>query len=776
MLPSLSGRASRLVAAAVVPLLVLALLVLAPGAVPGADAGPASGVAQIAAGYEHSCSITKLDELYCWGRAQSGQLGFGASSTNQEFPRRVTHPDGRSWVSVTAGYQHSCAIDDLGDGWCWGDDGEGQVGNGAGLPPALGRPDRIVPPDGGTWTSLSAGRHTCGIDQDAQAWCWGRDDEGQLGNGPALTGNQIEPTPVENPGEVEWASIEVASGDTNNFGSQVTCGVTTKGDGFCWGDDRRGTLGDDAELVDVDVPTPVIDPPDGDWAVISPGLDHTCGVTTLGSALCWGSNGSRQLGTGGPGGVYPTPVGVATPDGVLWADVDASSFKTCGRSTAHVGYCWGGESTAGELGNGFDPGVLHAEPAEVASPPGEVRQIVIGNRHACSVDGAAVAWCWGSDGRGALGTADSAEDQHVPGLVDTDVAVPQQISFDPLDDVLLTDGSVELTVSATSGLPVGLSASPPGVCTVSGSTVALVAAGPCTVRAVQGGDEDWQPAPPVEQQFEVRDEVLISVSGLAATYDGTPKSVVVTTDPPGFATVTTYDGSPVAPTGARSYDVRVELDDAVQVADPVEATLVIAKAPQTISFDWPDDLRTFGPSQTLVASSSSGRVVTFSATGACAVAGDQLSPTDVGTCSVTASQTGGPNYLAATPVVREVTVRVGFSDVDESNPFVDDIHWLVDSGVGSGYADGTFGPTLVMRRQAMASFLWRLAGAPDPPVGAPTFSDVPASSPFATPIAWLAGTGITTGYADGTFRPTDVVSRQSVAAFLHRYVDWAESR
>ena len=123
MLPSLSGRASRLVAAAVVPLLVLALLVLAPGAVPGADAGPASGVAQIAAGYEHSCSITKLDELYCWGRAQSGQLGFGASSTNQEFPRRVTHPDGRSWVSVTAGYQHSCAIDDLGDGWCWGDDG-----------------------------------------------------------------------------------------------------------------------------------------------------------------------------------------------------------------------------------------------------------------------------------------------------------------------------------------------------------------------------------------------------------------------------------------------------------------------------------------------------------------------------------------------------------------------------------------------------------------------------------------------------------------------------
>ena len=76
----------------------------------------------------------------------------------------------------------------------------------------------------------------------------------------------------------------------------------------------------------------------------------------------------------------------------------------------------------------------------------------------------------------------------------------------------------------------------------------------------------------------------------------------------------------------------------------------------------------------------------------------------------------------------------------------------------------------------MASFLWRMAGEPDPPVDAPTFSDVAASSPFATPIAWLAGTGITTGYADGTFRPTDVVSRQSVAAFLHRYVDWAESR
>ncbi|MCC5952625.1 MAG: S-layer homology domain-containing protein [Acidimicrobiia bacterium] len=112
-----------------------------------------------------------------------------------------------------------------------------------------------------------------------------------------------------------------------------------------------------------------------------------------------------------------------------------------------------------------------------------------------------------------------------------------------------------------------------------------------------------------------------------------------------------------------------------------------------------------------------------------------------------------------------------FSDVPESQPFFAPISWLAADGIATGYDDGTFRPTNPVSRQAAAAFLWRLAGEPDPPEDAPQFSDVPESHPFFAPISWLAADGIATGYDDGTFRPTSVVTRQAIAAFLFRYND-----
>jgi len=94
-----------------------------------------------------------------------------------------------------------------------------------------------------------------------------------------------------------------------------------------------------------------------------------------------------------------------------------------------------------------------------------------------------------------------------------------------------------------------------------------------------------------------------------------------------------------------------------------------------------------------------------------------------------------------------------FTDVPPTHPFFADITWLANEGITTGYADCTFRPTLSITRQAMASFIWRYAGEPPVPVGAPTFPDVPESNPFSDAIRWLASEGITTGYADGTFRP-----------------------
>jgi hypothetical protein len=113
-----------------------------------------------------------------------------------------------------------------------------------------------------------------------------------------------------------------------------------------------------------------------------------------------------------------------------------------------------------------------------------------------------------------------------------------------------------------------------------------------------------------------------------------------------------------------------------------------------------------------------------------------------------------------------------FPDVSTGNPFCGHITWLATSGVTTGNADGTFGPGEPISRQAMAAFLYRLAhdGVDAPPCAVAPFSDVPTSNPFCGAIDWMADTGITTGTGGSTFTPGGSVTRQAMAAFLHRYV------
>jgi hypothetical protein len=108
-----------------------------------------------------------------------------------------------------------------------------------------------------------------------------------------------------------------------------------------------------------------------------------------------------------------------------------------------------------------------------------------------------------------------------------------------------------------------------------------------------------------------------------------------------------------------------------------------------------------------------------------------------------------------------------FSDVPPTHPFADAIAWAAEEDLVAGFPDGTFRPGGSVSRQALAAWLWRQAGEPAPG-GDPPFVDVPASHPFADAIAWLAEAGITEGFADGTFRPSQSITRQAVAAWVCR--------
>jgi uncharacterized protein YkwD len=110
-----------------------------------------------------------------------------------------------------------------------------------------------------------------------------------------------------------------------------------------------------------------------------------------------------------------------------------------------------------------------------------------------------------------------------------------------------------------------------------------------------------------------------------------------------------------------------------------------------------------------------------------------------------------------------------FSDVPKSHTFYADIMWMATSGVTTGYPDGTFKPGRDVNRGQMAAFMFRLAGSPKDAFPNPGFSDVPTSHQFYREIAWMAQSGVTAGYNDGTFRPGGTVNRGQMAAFMHRY-------
>ncbi|AOZ72141.1 hypothetical protein BK816_01550 [Boudabousia tangfeifanii] len=117
-------------------------------------------------------------------------------------------------------------------------------------------------------------------------------------------------------------------------------------------------------------------------------------------------------------------------------------------------------------------------------------------------------------------------------------------------------------------------------------------------------------------------------------------------------------------------------------------------------------------------------------------------------------------------------VNTEFKDMPHGTQFAGEVKWLRHKGITTGWPDGTFRPLAPMTRAAMITFIYRLEGQPEVKVPkSNVFKDVPASYYFSKEIAWAKAKGITTGWADGTFHPEESVSREAIAAFLHRYCE-----
>ena len=344
------------------------------------DLGTGRTATAIATGRSHTCALLDDGTVKCWGSNLSGQLGqeetrarrgTRAGEMGDSMPP-VDLGTGRTATAIAAGAGHTCALLDDGTVKCWGENNEGQLGQGdrrdrGRLPGEMG--DSLPPISlgaGRTATAITAGRfHTCALLDDGTVKCWGFNNDGQLGQedrnnrGDRLgqMGNNLLP-------------IDLGTGRTAitvTAGTFHTCALLDDGTMKCWGDNRDGQLGQgdrdnrgDSRRQMGDR-LPPIDLGAGRTATaITAGRRHSCALLDDGTAKCWGYNFSGQLGLGdgntrgddaGEMGdsLSPVELGAARTATAIAAGSEAD--HTCSLLDDGSMRCWGYNSS-GQLGLG----------------------------------------------------------------------------------------------------------------------------------------------------------------------------------------------------------------------------------------------------------------------------------------------------------------------------------------------------------------------------------------------------------------------------------------
>lgn len=330
--------------------------------------GPLADVVQVAAGRGHTCARLTSGAVHCWGDDGEGQLGNGAAGSSRTA---AAAPVLTGAVFVASGEGHSCAIVTGGGVRCWGRDAEGQLGDGPGADrsdvPVTVVDEANNPLRDVTWIALGS-LHSCAVGTDGAVRCWGRGEEGQAG--PQRT-------------RVERATLVAGLTATRvSAGRSHTCALTTDGALSCFGSNREGQLGDAASARTA--PVAVRDLTGVERA--SAGARHTCAVTGDRLAWCWGANENHRLGDGGETerGVPGRVDGLANVQSVSAGGGNTCAVQSDGRLT-----CWGA-NTLGQVGDGRAD--HRTRPSEVF--PTGVVAVSVGGWHVLArlADGTARAW------------------------------------------------------------------------------------------------------------------------------------------------------------------------------------------------------------------------------------------------------------------------------------------------------------------------------------------------------------------------------------------------
>ncbi len=368
-----------------------------------ADAGQScpAVLASLSLGNWHSCALGSDGQLKCWGANFIGGLGDGTDQQRNVATRVAKLDGGVSNAGLGAG--HSCAVAE-GRLYCWGQNDWSQLGLGAGAG------YRLVPEQVALGTSVqqveAGADFTCALANCGSLYCWGHNNFGQAGLGPAIALAHV-PVAVTLP---RPAKRLVAGGTRLGVVDTAHACVIADDDSlYCWGSNYTGQLGD-GTTTQRSQPTRVLGL-DAGVKDVAVGGAHTCAVLSHGGVKCWGRGADGALGTGLDAGAQRLPTDVLGLDAGA-VRVAAGDRFTCVITTAGTVKCWG-EWRQGQLGNGpIDFGL----PVDLQGLDAGASTLAAGGEHACARVGATVQ-CWGGNGYGQLGNGDAGASVRAPGDV-----------------------------------------------------------------------------------------------------------------------------------------------------------------------------------------------------------------------------------------------------------------------------------------------------------------------------------------------------------------------
>jgi alpha-tubulin suppressor-like RCC1 family protein len=338
-----------------------------------------------------TCALDEQGQAFCWGDDFWGGWGTGRERRQFTHAHRPVRVNTRlAFEEIHRGLGFACARTSTGEVWCWGVHHGSLLGHGRTQTDFETGPVRVG--FEGRATALSVGgQHACLLDEQGRAHCWGSNLLCQLGVGSAMAssaerGGRTVPVAFDGPFVMLSAS------------GYFTCGLTPARELYCWGDVPIGSNFRTAVL-----PSPTRVPTSSEPRLVRAGNGNTCILTGEGVAECFGGNEGGQSGRS-PDEGSDVPVAVITS--LRFADLALSGGMTCGITAGGAAWCWG-------AGSAIDPAATRPCGWERAPFPctGAPVPIAGGHRFAslsvgeatCGITHEGALYCWGSNEGGQLG-------------------------------------------------------------------------------------------------------------------------------------------------------------------------------------------------------------------------------------------------------------------------------------------------------------------------------------------------------------------------------------